>query len=231
MPNNEIHKAIEKQLNFRLKTFHEGCVAAAKIREPDRQAAALFPLLKEGFEIWGEICRESERCGDPTWGPHKNFFRQIIAILPVLRDAAIRRGTPCEVFDQAFRLIVNVENGYWEVDGALPYKARRQQAEKTLYEKGLAGISATLNTALTQLEYALTKPEQSAGALEPVRKTGRLNKQESEVKKAEFLAKCSAHPTLMNDFPALAESVGVSQATCRRWLAEFKGKHAASQKE
>ncbi len=92
-------------------------------------------------------------------------------------------------------------------------------------------LTAKAIDAIARALLTKVSPKPAAGLDTPIRKVGRLNKQESEARKAELLAKCSAHPTLMNDFQALAESVGVSKDTCRRWLAKFKDKHAQNQKE
>ena len=73
------------------------------------------------------------------------------------------------------------------------------------------------------------RKDQRAVAAGPVEraphKVGRLDKVTSEAKRMELLALCSEHKTMMNDVPALAKTVGLSESTCRRALAKFEKQH------
>lgn len=93
------------------------------------------------------------------------------------------------------------------------------------------GVSDSDMTANAEALLAWAKPV-AVAPVEPVkRRTGRLSKTESDTKKAELLAACSAHPTLMNDFTALARTIGISEDTCRRWLNDFNKKHSGKPKQ
>jgi hypothetical protein len=59
-------------------------------------------------------------------------------------------------------------------------------------------------------------------------KRGRLNKQESEAKRTAMLAMIRQHPSLKDDPEQLAENVGVSESTIRRWLADEEEKYKHS---
>lgn len=105
----------------------------------------------------------------------------------------------------------------------------------------LAHLSA-LKTDDAAAGYAIPVAEKSASLAAPGRATleraehavsagvsagrkGRLPKAQSEAKRMEMLAMCSTHKTMVNDFPTLAKSVGISQATARRWIAGFEKTH------
>ena len=87
------------------------------------------------------------------------------------------------------------------------------------------GLDAGYDRCETKLDQWANGGDQIAISQPPKKRKGRLNRMESESKKYEMLSKCTTHPTLMNDLPALAEATGVSVATCRRWLAEAEEKH------
>jgi hypothetical protein len=97
---------------------------------------------------------------------------------------------------------------------------------------GCPMVAGVLEREAGKIAGQADQPAAAAVAGEPAsHRVGRLTRASSEAKKAELLAKCSAHPTLMNDIPALAQSVDVSESSCRRWLSKFKEKHAENQKE
>jgi hypothetical protein len=54
---------------------------------------------------------------------------------------------------------------------------------------------------------------------------GRLQKDEGEAKRAQFLATIHEHPSLKDDMARLAEIVGISESTARRWLEEELSKY------
>lgn len=62
----------------------------------------------------------------------------------------------------------------------------------------------------------------------PARKRGRLSKAESDAKRAYMLAKIRMHATLKDDPAELANIVGVSETTVRRWLDEEEQKYLDS---
>ena len=124
-------------------------------------------------------------------------------------------------------------SGVFSIDNLAGLPAHLHDWPTTLnYIEQATGIDARKSTA--ELIAALRelhargdiRARQSAGTVERApHKVGRLDKVTSEAKRMELLAFCSAHPTLMNDFPALAQSVGVSESTARRWLKIFNDKH------
>jgi hypothetical protein len=57
---------------------------------------------------------------------------------------------------------------------------------------------------------------------------GRLNKAESEAKRAQMLATLCQHPSLKDDPGKLAAMVGVSSLTVRRWLDDEERKYRES---
>ena len=96
-----------------------------------------------------------------------------------------------------------------------------------------ANYGAEVRVGLAELRRALTEPgsadaaKQNPPASKP--RKGRLAKAESDAKKAEMLALCSKHSSLMYDLPTLAGRIGVSTDTCRRWLAESDKKYTEIQ--
>lgn len=57
---------------------------------------------------------------------------------------------------------------------------------------------------------------------------GRMNKADSEAKRAQLLATIRQHRSLIDDPAALASQVGVSESTARRWIEDEQQKYLES---
>ena len=64
--------------------------------------------------------------------------------------------------------------------------------------------------------------------LEKAQRRGRLPKEESDAKRAQMLATLRQHCSLKDDICRLADMVGVSESTARRWLEEEEQKYRES---
>ncbi len=73
-----------------------------------------------------------------------------------------------------------------------------------------------------------TAPSETALDPNATKRRGRLPKGESAAKRAEMLATLSQHPTLKDDVAKLANMVGVSESTARRWLEEEEERYRQS---
>ncbi len=75
----------------------------------------------------------------------------------------------------------------------------------------------------------VTLADLAAGAAEQQQpRRGRLSKEESDAKRATMLATIRQHPSLKDDPAKLAQDVGVSESTVRRWLDDEERKYRES---
>jgi hypothetical protein len=78
-------------------------------------------------------------------------------------------------------------------------------------------VCREISAAILRLSAAMPEAD---GVESTQSRRGRLNRDESEAKRTEMLAKLRQHPTMTDDLSSLATEIGVSESTVRRWIGE-----------
>jgi hypothetical protein len=159
------------------------------------------------------------------WMTRAELLRRLFPVHPEQQARlAIERLVRCGLIDKRTRalpMLAKSAGPYLseaEIDKDLDSQIElRSMTEGTTEEEQMAWDSAFPARPSRNLTKPATDNEPTAA---PARRRGRMTNEESDARRADFLATIRQHPTLKDEPAKLAEMVGISESTARRWMAQ-----------